>query len=222
MEPQTTSEPSTLRELLLWGLAGFFMTAAAVAGMAGAHLVLGWNESQWVVASIAVGAASLTWGSWASLLWTRSRVLKILMVAVVVIPGTVMAIAGGWAFFNVPDNRWIWRWGWLIVCGHGLGSIAVAVFVCARRFMGAKTADWNRSGRLKLGWTVFPLALVAGSAAIAAVTFVLMPDVFTGGDGTIEMLVRWIVPSQAVVLMSTILPAGLADLCDRLTRTAIR
>lgn len=214
-EPQSNS--STVRELLMWCVAGVAMPAVAVLSIAAGRGLLGWTESEWIVGSLAVGLASLTWGSWASLLWTRSRVLQTLMVAVVVIPGVVMVLVGGWAFFNVPDNPWVWRWGWLIVCGHGLGALAVAVLVCARRLLGGVGDASLRSRRMVLGWTVFPGLMAACGVGIAAVVFTLMPDLFADTETGVAQVVRWVVPSQALLLLSTVLPAGIAELCDRLT-----
>lgn len=210
-------QPSAVGELALWVLAGVFMSAMALMAVGTARYVLGWDDNQWIVASVAVGTLSLTWGSWASLLWTRSRVLKTLMVAVVVIPGIAMLLVGGWALFNVPENRWIWKWGWLIVALHGAGALAFSLYVCSRGLIGAEFVPELRGRRLAMGWTLFPMIVVGGSLAIVAAFFAWMPDVVAGGDGVAEVVARWTLPSQAVVLLTTVLPAGAAYLCHRLT-----
>lgn len=221
MRDNRTNQPSAIAELALWGLAGLFLTALALMAVTTAKYLVGWTESQWIAASVAVGAMSLTWGSWASLVWTRSRVLKTLMVAVVVIPAAAMMLVGGWAFLNVPENRWIWKWGWLIVAGHGLGALAATLYICGRGLVSKAGEDRQvRARQLVLGWLVFPLIVVGASTGVVAAMLALMPEMVAGGgDGVIETLTRWIVPSQAVILITTLLPAGAASLCERLART---
>lgn len=220
MAEQSLERPSALGELALWVLAGLLMSAMALMAVGTARYLLGWNDHQWIVASVGVGVLSLTWGSWAALLWTRSRVLKMLMVAVVAVPGIAMLLAGGWAFVNVPDNRWIWRWGWAVVAVHGIGALAFGLYVCSRGLIGGELVPEVRGRRLAMGWTLFPMVVVAGSLGVVVSFFAWMPDVACGGDGIGETLARWTIPSQALVLVTTVLPAGAAYLCHRLTREA--
>lgn len=220
IKEQSNKSPSAIGEFFLWVLVGIFSSAMALVAMTGAKYLLGWSETEWIVASVVVGACSLTWGSWAALLWTRSRVLKTLMMLLVVLPGIAMAALGVWAFFAMPENRWIWRWGWLIVAGHGVGSVAVAVLVGGRRLFRRSTPDWLRPRQLVVGWTLYPVAVVGASVAVVVVAFALWPDLLTGADAPLEVVAHWIVPSQALALLTTVVPATTSALCDRLTRAS--
>lgn len=218
MSDEATQKPSRLGEWMLWILAGVFMTILAVAATSAAKLLLGWSEAEWIAASIITGALSLTWGSWAALLWTRSRTLKTLMLTAALIPGLLMVALGVWAFFALPENRWIWRWGWLIVAGHGLGAVAITLMIAGRRVINAGESLALRSKKMVAGWTLYPLVVVGASMAVFVAAVSLMPGVFCEVEGFTETLARWTVPSQAMILLSTVIPAGAHILCERLTR----
>lgn len=217
MSEQPTQETSTVGELALWALASLFMTAMAVMAAGSVKFLVGWDETRWVAGSLAVGALSLTWGSWAALLWTRNRVLKTLMVAVGVIPGIAMLIAGGWALLTLPENPLLWKWGPAVVAAHGIGALALTIYVYTRGLVGRRVGVEIRSRRLAMGWTLFPMVVVAGSIGVIAAMIAFLPDVACGGDTLVESLARWTVVSQAVVLLTTGLPATAAYLCHRLT-----
>ena len=219
MSQQRTESPSAIGEFALWMLAGLFVSPLGLMAVGTAKYLLGWSDTQWVVGSVAVGVLSLTWGSWAALLWTRSRVLQTLMIAAVVVPAILMIIAGGWAFINIPDNRWVWKWGWLILAGHGAGALAVALYVCSRGLVGASTSAMVRSRQLVVGWTLYPLVVVFSGVGIIAATYALLPNLLAGDDGLLHTLAIWVVPSQGLALVTTVIPAAAAHLCDRLTRS---
>lgn len=216
MRDDIENRPSVLGELGLWVLASVFMTAMAMLAATTAKLLLGWSDYQWWVNLLVLGAASATWGSWAALLWTRNRVLKTLMVAVVVTPPLLVLLAGSWAFLTVPDTRWLWKWGLLVVAAHGLGALAFSLYACTRWLLASATTRAERNRRLAVGWTVFPIVTVAAVVAVVAAGYVLMPDVVGCSDRFVEKLARWTIPSQALVLVTTVLPAGAAHLCHRL------
>ncbi len=217
---EATKKPSPIGEFALWILVGLFATAMALVAMTGAKYLLGWNEAQWIAATAVVGACSITWGSWAALLWTRSRVLKTMMVAVTILPAVLMLAGAIWAFFAMPENPWVWRWGWLIVGGHGLGALAVVGVVGGRKLFASSASAKLRPRQLVIGWTFFPLVVVAGSVGVVAVTWALLPDLLTCEMTPLAAVAYWVIPSQALVLLTTVLPAGTAEVCDRLTRAS--
>ncbi len=215
---ESTKTPSALGESALWILATLFMTAMALVAVGSVKLLLGWEQSQWLVMSAIAAVLSLTWGSWAALLWTHSRVLKTLMVAVTVVPGMAMLIAGGWVFLNMPENPVFWKWGWAIVAAHGAGALAFALFVCIRGLVGCRATGRVRNRRLAMGWTLFPMLVVAGSVAVIVAEFFLLPEFVAGGETTMASVARWTLACQGVVLLTTALPAGTAHLCHRLAQ----
>ncbi len=217
MSGKLMKKPSAIKELALWVLIGLFLSAMALSAVGAAKYVFGWSESQWVAGSVTLTLFSITWGSWAALLWTHSRVLKSLMVVVTALPGALMAIFGVWAFFNMPENPWVWRAGWLVVAGHGVGALAVVVLMAGRRMV-ARTQIQTRPRRLAIGWTLYPLLVVVGGVTVLAVSFALLPDLFCGEATTMASVARWVVPSQAIVLGTTVMPAAAVQICHFLTR----
>lgn len=139
------------------------------------------------------------------------------MVVVTLLPGVLMVALGIWAFLTIPDNRWIWKWGWAIVAGHGVGSVAMSAMLGGRNLLQRAPLAMRRR-RLFLGWTLFPVLLTAGSVVLVAITLSFFPDLFIRGDTSLETLLRWVIPSQALILFSTGLPAGCTHLCQMLSR----
>lgn len=219
MQRRELKKPSFVGEMALWLLAGIFLSLLSLAATSSGKLLFGWSEAEWIATSVIAGALSLTWGSWAALLWTRRRTLKTLMLTLILIPGLLMVAGGLWAFIALPENRWIWRWGWLIIAAHGVGAVAIALMVAGRKLVADAEALEMRSRQLAVGWTLYPIVVVAASLAVLVVAMALMPDVFEGGMTLAETLARWTVPAQAMVLLSTAVPAGAHKLCDRLVGT---
>lgn len=218
MSQRQLKQPSFLGEMALWLVAGMFLSLLSLAATSSGKLLFGWSEGEWIATSLIAGALSLTWGSWAALLWTRSRSLKTLMLTVMLIPGLLMVAGGLWAFVALPENRWIWRWGWLIIAGHGVGAVAIALMVGGRKVLASAQALEVRARQLAVGWTLYPIAVVGASLAVLVVAMALMPDLFEGGMTLAETLARWTVPAQAMVLLSTAVPAAAHKLCDRLAQ----
>lgn len=217
MENTTQKIPSRLSEAALWSLANIFLMCLAIAALSVAKTIFGWSSAQWIFSSLAVSILSATWGSWAALTWTHHRVLRALMVVVTLLPGLLMVAVGIWAFLTIPDNRWIWKWGWVILIGHGAGATAMAALLGGRGLL-QRTCLQVRARRLAIGWTLYPLLISAASVALVVATFNFFPDLITGGDKGLDTLLRWIIPSQALILFTTGLPAGCAQICRALSR----
>lgn len=216
MENPIQKTPSRLVEAVLWSLANILLVCFAIGALYAAKTIFEWSSTQWVLSAMSMLLLSATWGSWAALTWTHHRALRALMVVVTLMPGLLLMAFGGWAFFAMPENRWVWKWGWLIVVGHGVGAVAMAAMLGGSKIL-RRTSLAVRRRRLLMGWTVFPLLLSIGSVALVAVIAPLLPDFVNGGDQVLEMLLRWIIPSQAVILFTTGLPAGCAQLCQALS-----
>lgn len=219
-DQKLTSTPSALGEWALWTLATLFMSALALLAVGTAKYLLGWTNPQWALVSVVAGLLSLTWGSWAAMLWTHSKVLKTLMVAVATVPGLVMLVAGGWVFVNMPDNPVFWKWGWAVVAAHGAGALAFSLFICLRGLVGCQFNSTGRNRRLAVGWTLYPLVVVVGTVGIIVVEFTLLPQFVADADSTMASLARWTIACQGLALLTTVLPAGTAYLCHRLTGDA--
>ena len=222
MKMKKATQPSVLGELALWLMVGIFSTAMALVAMLGAKYILGWSEVEWLAGSIVIGLGSLTWGSWAALLWTRSRVLKTMMLLIVLIPGLVMLVLGGWAFLTIPDNPFVGRWGWAIVAAHGAGALAVVALLGGPKVFASVEVQELRPRQLVIGWTLYPVVVAGAGLLVVVAAFFLMPDLFVHCGATAEKVVsQWVVVSQAAVLLTTVLPAAASTFCDRLTRASV-
>lgn len=219
MEREEQKKPSGIGEFALWILSSLFLTAMALLAMGSAKTLLGWSDAQWLASSVLVVILSATWGSWASLIWTRSRALRALMVALASFPALLMIVVGVWAFIHMPENRYIWSWGWVLLAAHGVGGAAMVALLGARSIL-EQTPLWLRSRRLALGWTLYPILITLGSVALVAGTFYLMPDLIGGSHASMESFLRWLIPSQALILLTTALPALSSEICRKLTRQA--
>lgn len=216
MDRELQKGPSGFGELMLWLLSSLFLSGLALLAMGSAKVLLGWSDSQWIASSIAVTVLSATWGSWAALIWTRSRALRALMIGAAILPGALMIVVGVWLFLHMPENRFVWKWGWALLAVHGVGAVSIAGLLGSRGLF-EKAPLLLRSRRLAIGWTLYPILIVVGSVGLVAGTFWLMPDMIGGSDAGMETLVRWLIPSQALVLLTTGLPALSAQICRRLT-----
>ena len=103
-----------------------------------------------------------------------------------------------------------------MIAGHGLGAVAITLIVAGRRALAGAQSLQIRARQLAVGWTVYPLVVVAASLAVLVASMALMPDLMESGTTLSETLARWIVPAQAMVLLSTAVPAAAHKLCDRL------
>lgn len=211
-------QTSTLGELLLWGVFSLFLLILAVVSGFVAEQFLDFGDKE-IAATIAVSVLlSGVWGAWGAMIWTRSSALRLVLMGVAVIPGALMLGGGIWAFLAMPENRWVWRWGWLILAGHGAGAV-IATIAIGSRGMLQKVSREVRQRRLAMSWTLYPILLMAGNFIVLVLVLKLAPELFLrGGDGFFASLARWMIPVQGLVLMSTVLPAFWALLCRALTR----
>ncbi len=220
MGQQSKVKPSVVGELGRWLLATMLMSATAMMvpllWMGGAQI-----KEVMIAGAVVAGVLSLTWGSWASLLWTRRRIIKLVMMVVVAMPGALMVGGGLWAFVTMPENRFIWRWGWLVVAGHGLGAMALGLMLTGSRSLTAMVSVAERSRKVALGWTLFPIVSAAMLGGVLAVVVAMWPE-FGGAavadQEMVERLARWTIPSQVLVMVTTVVPATAFWLSDELSR----
>ncbi|WP_146618328.1 hypothetical protein [Lujinxingia litoralis] len=209
-------KPSVIGELLLWALATVAMVALAVWGtsMMIAKPVHGFE----VVKLLATGVLTLTWGSWAGLIWSRRRISQTLMRGVILVPGLVMALGGLAAFVYLPDVLKIWKPGWLLLAAHGMGAVLFSAVIMTRPLMRTGVPGRQRSRELVAGWLVYPLVSF-GAAALFTASFM-------GWFGVEVLAVQvkevalWMMLSLGLVLYTTAIPAGTAMICRRLAQSA--
>ena len=208
---------SALGEFLLWGVLSLFLLLLGGFTMATAGKLLELSDKEILAATIFVASMSGVWGAWGAMIWTRSSAVRLVLLGIALVPGILMLGGGIWAFVTMPENRWVWRWGWLILAGHGLGAV-VATLAIGSRGMIHKVSRAVRQRRLAMGWTLYPILLMAGNVAVMALLIGLVPEVLLRGDGFLHTLARWMIPAQGAVLLTTGLPAFWALICRAVTR----
>lgn len=193
-------------ELFLWNIANVVCIAVptAVTFFLGKE-VLGWGAgylSFYVTSAVLV---TLTWGSWAGLVWTRNRAIRGGMLATTLLPG-LLTVAGGavglWVGFV---GAW-YLWAGLI--GAGVGMIAAAIGLS--RFFRPVHREPKLSSYV-FGFGVYPLATTVLSLGVAALWYNFITNPATGDWRDLMSVATLYVTVLASALISTVIPAMLSS-----------
>ncbi len=192
-------------ELLLWNVANVLCIAipTAVTFILGKEF-LGWGAgylSFYVTSAVLV---TLTWGSWAGLVWTRNRAIRGGMLATTLIPG-LMTIAGGVVGLWVGFGAWF-LWAGLI--GAGVGMIAAAIGLS--RFFRPVHREPKLSSYV-FGLAVYPIATTALSLGVAALWYNFVTTPASGDWRDLVSVATLYVTVLASALVSTVIPAVLSS-----------
>lgn len=211
-----------LSELVLWNISN--VLCIALPTFAAYHVMaMSWAEfgvmlSSWqlsVVPAVVV-VLTLTWGSWAALVWTRHRVIRLGMRVTTMFPGMLM-IAGGalglWSGFFA----WFF-WAGLIAAGIATIFLATAM---ARYFR-----PTNRVPQLSsyvLGFTLYPVAATALSMLVGAAWLHFFREAVANDWRDLFSIGMLYVSVIASALVTTLIPALLSSAlrrfsCDVLPR----
>ena len=203
---------SFVGELGLWGAANVLCVGLALAILYGVgHVMLGWGAFK-LSLLMALGAIlTATWGSWATLVWTRSRGLRAVQQAMTLVPGVALVALGGAAFYFGLA-------GWplaLALGGAGVGLGATSVTLAG----GVLTQNVQPS-RLQhlLGLTLFPLMATALSGVVMFIWMSFLPSpIWSGLKGmfTLSAMMTFVMASA---LISTVIPALCSRACQELAQ----
>lgn len=190
-----------IAELALWNIANVICIAlpTALTFFVGKE-ILGWGPgylSFYVTSAVLV---TLTWGSWAALVWTKNRGIRGGMRATTVLPGILTMLAGGaglWAGFGA----W-YMWAGLI--GAGGGMIAAAIGL-AKFFQPVRREPSTAS--YVFGLAVYPLATTAVSLGVAALWYSFVTSPTSGDWRDIVSIATLYTTVIATALISTVIPA---------------
>lgn len=202
---------SFVSELGLWGLANLLCTAIVSGTIYGVgHELLGWGKIKFTTILVLGLVLTATWGSWATLVWTRNRGLRAVQQAATMIPGLLTMVGGG-ALLYVGFVAWYVGAFYLLI---GLGMSAASVTLA-----GGFMTQNNEPNKLQylLGVALFPLmsTMLAGLVTFALMTFLPTPlsvkfkDFFTLGT-----LMTFVMGST---LISTVIPALCSRACQELS-----
>ncbi len=198
-------------ELIAWIFANTLCVVAAVLAVAGIGELAGWSPGLKTFYISAIAVASLTWGSWAALVWTRTRPVRVWMRFSTAIPGAItLAIGGLGAYVGVGA-----LFAWVSIMLAGIGMI-VAALILARRF-GAEAASDPRRG-LAFGLGLFPPIAVGLSLVTGSLWYQFVNNPMSGDWRGLLSFATVIVSILAMALISTVIPAIASSLCQHLSR----
>ena len=201
----------TLLEIPLWILANIICSAIPTAAVY--HFgttVLGWSQVQTGFYMSAMLLVTMTWGSWAALVWSRSRAIRIGLRASTVLPGLItfgIGLAGLWTGFGA-------LYAWAIIMAAGLGTSVAAVALS--KSLGVRPSKIGPSNMLA-GLLAFPVVTTIISGLIGSVwyRFVTHP-----ADGNWRSLVSFgavMVTVLAIALISTVIPSVTSSFAQRIS-----
>lgn len=188
-------------EILLWNAANVLciLLPTSAVYFVGRHM-LEWGPGFLSFYLTTTVLATLTWGSWAALVWTRSRALRGGMQAMTLLPG-VLTMLAGCAGLWVGFGAW---WLWAGIIGAGAGTIATAVALV--RFFRPLNREPSGSSYL-FGFGVYPFVTTALALGVGALWYGFVTgSTFEDWRGLISIATLY-VSVLASVLVSTVIPA---------------
>lgn len=202
-------------ELLLWVLASILSCCAAVGGAYAAATLGGWSLSLEGFAVFAAALLSLTWGSWASLVWTENRAVRFAIKAVTLVPGLLLLGGGILGYYLIPGRWFVWTGLFLM----SASTLTAAITLSSDRLMRMK----NTPGSTKylFGFFVFPVltTLAAAGVAYLAITFITQDfSSFCRPSSwrSLFKLSTFMLTSMSTVLITTLLPAAISRACRQI------
>lgn len=192
-------------ELFLWNIANVLCIAIpTIATFFIGKEMLGWGPgylSFYVTSAVLV---TVTWGSWAGLVWTRNRAIRGGMLATTLIPG-LLTIIGGVVGLWVGFGAWF-LWAGLIASGVGMIAAAVGL---SRYFRPVQREPKLSSYVLGLG--VYPLITTGVALGVAAMWYNFVTNPTSGDWRDIVSIATLYVTVIASALISTIIPAMISS-----------
>lgn len=188
-------------EILLWNAANVLclLIPSAVVFLVGKEL-LGWGPGYMSFYLTSTVLATLTWGSWASLVWTRNRALRGGMQFTTLLPGVLTVGAGGLGLW-VGFGAWF-IWAGLIAAGVGMLGAALALV----RYFRPVNREPSASAYL-FGFGVYPLATTAAGLAVGTLWYNFVTNPTSGDWRSIVSVATLYVTVLAMALISTVIPA---------------
>lgn len=202
---------SFVGELGLWGLANTLCLAIVGGTLYGVGgVMLGWNPLKLSIIMTIGLLLTATWGSWATLIWTKNRGLRAVQQAMTMSPGVITLALGG-VLLYLGFGTWYIA---ALVIAAGLGMSMSAVVLAGGVF--TKNSVPSKLQYL-LGVALFPLmcTVLAGLVAFAWLSFV--PTPLWNNLQSFFSLATAMTFIMASTLISTMIPALCSRACQELS-----
>jgi hypothetical protein len=195
----------TILELVLWNVSNVLclLIPSAAVFFIGKN-VLHWGPGFLSFYMTATVLATLTWGSWAALVWTRNRALRGGMQATTLLPGIITVVVGGFGFW-VGVGAW---YLWFGIIGAGVGMTAAAVAL-VRFFRPVHRDPTTASYAFGLG--VYPLITTVLSLGIGSMWYNYITSPVGEDWRKLVSIATVYVTVLALSLVSTVIPAAVSS-----------
>ena len=197
-----------LSESAVWMAANLVSTGVALAVAYAIAAVGAGGQAALVVALAIAGGISLTWGSWISLVWTRSRPLRAAMKGITLIPGLVLLGAGGFGFY-VGLGSILW---WLVLIASAVGTLASSVLLWQQM---PRAAARRSPDNMAVGFIVYPVLTALGAAVVGWLWFSFISEPLLADWRELLNMATVVVTVLAVELTTTALPASFSMMASR-------
>lgn len=197
-----------LGESALWIGANVLTTGAAIlvagtlspAACGGATLCFG----LFLLAAV----CSISWGSWISLTFARSRGLRIGMKAVTLIPGLLLLGFGTFGMYTRLGSMFFW----IALVLSAIGTLVTAVLLWREH---PRQAASLGTTRLANGFLVYPFLTVTGSTAVISLWWWYLSQPMQADWRNLFQISTVLITVLAIELCTTVIPAGVSMLCSR-------
>jgi hypothetical protein len=206
----------TILELVLWNVSNVLclLIPSAAVFFIGKEF-LHWGPGFLSFYMTATVLATLTWGSWAALVWTKNRALRGGMQATTLLPGIITVIAGGFGFW-VGFGAW---YLWLGMVAAGIGMVAAAVALV--RYFRPVTREPGAASYV-FGLGVYPLMTTALSLGIGSMWYNYVTSPAGDDWRNLDSIATLYVTVIALALVSTVIPAAVSSGLRKFSADVVR
>lgn len=186
-------------EIALWILANTLslIVAGGLTYLTLRHF-LEWSPAKTSTAVTFSLLLSLTWGSWASLVWTKTKALRRIQEVLTLIPGLLLILIGGAGlYFGILGSRLFWVL-WMI---SGAGVVATPLILLKLNHNKIGTRKYS----IPLGLIAYPIITAVLSLLIWSVWYSNIRD---GGNWrSLFQMATLVTTIIGVALTTTIIPS---------------
>jgi len=196
--------------MTLWTLANVIsVSVAALLTYLTCKNILGWSAPKTASALSFSLLISLTWGTWASLVWTKTKALRRIQEVVILIPGVALILVGGFGFYVGIGTRLLWMvW---ILAGAGVISIPLILLKLNHNKIGIHTFS------LPLGLLVYPLLTAIASMFVWGLWYGYIMNRLPVDWRSLISIATVFVSVISVALTTTIIPSLISTSLRRLS-----